>query len=528
MKKQNIESIIEYISDKDNFNFSYIVRDKRGDLCLLNEKPRKRGSLEVIDLDKYAKVFTDFDFSRLLEKRQESNEAKENLQQNVEILCNLRELADFLAKNNMTLPYKFAQDLEAKAVISDFIEQSNFLFFKNELPDINERLSMYSEEERRNFYKFANAIGCFRKEHMKDREGNEKESLVAQKACSLLSNLINSGTISLGSFESMFFGLGAEVKVDQEFLDFASVQSGNKRFKNVELLVDLDDQYMNLFSNVISDFKTAASHRKTSNLKGNPIIISWKEAFKRYNLQEGYGGVDADNIEMARIFEKRSVPQDKFDLASKVLREAKENNTPEHLLGKPLAEKSPLEQVEEIKRQTDQTLLEAKDSLEEGFNNNFSYEWLNKYDPDNFILGIYLNCCATITYTFYGKDIAINSVKAKDLQTLIIRNNNGEIVGKGTLYLNKEHGYAVINGFEIDVKYRKHRDNSRYTVGFYKDGEGTEIESRRQEIFDSFMRGINAFIEEYDKQNPDNPLKQVNVGFLHNKLKRQVEKFEKA
>ena len=325
----------------------------------------------------------------------------------------------------------------------------------------------------------------------------------------------------------MFFGLGAEVKVDQEFLEFAAIQS-DRKFINVDMLLKLDDQYMNLFSNVIANFKKAASHRKTAGKNGKPITISWKEAFKRFNLQEGYGGVDADTIELAKKFELRGISQEKYDLAAKTLREAKENNTPEHLLGKPLKEKSVLEEIEEIKKQTEEDISDSKDLLDKEFKRNFSYEWLNKYDPDNFILGIYLNCCATITYNFYGKDIAINSVKAKDLQNLIIRNNNGEIVGKGTLYINKEYGYAVINGFEIDVKYRKNRDNSRYTVGFYKDGKGTEIEERRQEIFDSFMRGINAFVEEYDKQNPDNPLKQINVGFLHNKLKRQVIRFEKA
>ena len=39
---------------------------------------------------------------------------------------------------------------------------------------------------------------------------------------------------------------------------------------------------------------------------------------------------------------------------------------------------------------------------------------------------------------------------------------------------------------------------------------------------------MQAFIEEYDKQNPENPLKQINVGMGYNRLKKQVERFKKA
>lgn len=47
-------------------------------------------------------------------------------------------------------------------------------------------------------------------------------------------------------------------------------------------------------------------------------------------------------------------------------------------------------------------------------------------------------------------------------------------------------------------------------------------------IFKAFQRGLKAFIEEYDKQNPNKPLQQINIGMGYNKLKKQVERFKKA
>ena len=44
----------------------------------------------------------------------------------------------------------------------------------------------------------------------------------------------------------------------------------------------------------------------------------------------------------------------------------------------------------------------------------------------------------------------------------------------------------------------------------------------------AFQRGLNIFIGEYDRQNPNNPLKQINVGMRSNRLKRQSESKRKS
>ena len=52
--------------------------------------------------------------------------------------------------------------------------------------------------------------------------------------------------------------------------------------------------------------------------------------------------------------------------------------------------------------------------------------------------------------------------------------------------------------------------------------------TKEEMIFKAFQRGLRAFIEEYDRQNPKNPLTQINIGMGYNRLKRQVERFKKA
>ena len=92
------------------------------------------------------------------------------------------------------------------------------------------------------------------------------------------------------------------------------------------------------------------------------------------------------------------------------------------------------------------------------------------------------------------------------------------------MYLNEEQGYAVINDFELNHNYRNHES----VPGQYNVEDNNEEEQEREQIFSTFQRGIYAFIEEYERQNPDNPIKQVNVGMGFNRLKRQIKRFEKA
>jgi len=107
----------------------------------------------------------------------------------------------------------------------------------------------------------------------------------------------------------------------------------------------------------------------------------------------------------------------------------------------------------------------------------------------------------------------------------------GSIIAKCTLYVNKKYGYVVINDFEINSKYKKnelHDEDDCIISGYYSDEIDSPQRHERDLIFNTFMRGIKAFVSEYDKQNPNNPIRQVNVGLGHNRLQEQCEQFKVA
>ena len=43
-------------------------------------------------------------------------------------------------------------------------------------------------------------------------------------------------------------------------------------------------------------------------------------------------------------------------------------------------------------------------------------------------------------------------------QNLVIRNEEGTIIAKATIYVNKEQNYAVYNNIEVSLKYKNEND----------------------------------------------------------------------
>ena len=326
-------------------------------------------------------------------------------------------------------------------------------------------------------------------------------------------------------------------KPNQEFLKFISEENvkrqkdedGNniskeKNLENLELILNLERNYPGMFIKVMSNFDDAKSYRESLDEKGKPIKLSWEDALKKFYLSNKYVGITKENEDIAQIFGGKGLSQEVFDKANKLRQKARGANVPEHILGEPLREETILESIERIKRQTEEELASGREMIEELYDKQFTYEWLSKNDPHNAIMGLFCSCCGTITSQHYGKDIARSSVIAPDVQNLVVRNSKGDIISKGTMYVNKDRGYGVINDFELNEKYRHHEgDKGRYNVE-----ETSPEEEDREMIFKAFQRGLRAFIKEYDRQNPNKPLQQINIGMGYNRLKKQVERFRRA
>lgn len=330
-----------------------------------------------------------------------------------------------------------------------------------------------------------------------------------------------------------------DVQPNQEFLKFISnetiirmkdeqgrTQEKEINFENIQLLLNLESDYPGMFMKVMSNFDNAKLYRECLDETGKPIKLSWEDALKKFYFSNKYVGVTKENEDIAQIFGGKGLSQDVFNRADELRQKARSENVPEHILGKPLREETILESIERIRKQTEEELTSGRQMIEELYDKQFTYEWLSKNDPHNAIMGLFCSCCGTITSQHYGRNIASASIIAPDVQNLVVRNSKGDIISKGTMYVNKDRGYAVINDFELNEKYR-HHENEDYR-GRYDVEETSPEEQDREMIFKAFQRGLRAFIEEYGRQNPKKPLTQINIGMGYNRLKRQVEKFKKA
>lgn len=494
----------------NGLNFRYAYKLKTGELIFAQELPEKTEEIaESIEVGKISRALIGFDYNILIQGN--------DLEQ-------IRKLSEVLSKNKFSIPYIYGEQLINSGNINSFLEHSDFRFFRSEMPHINDRLAQLPEEERLDFFKFANALGCFSTEKMLDKNGKETQTILAQKATTLIGELLKTEGMKLGKYHGLFDSLPIDTKPSQEFLKFLSLQGEKKSLPNLEMIIALERNFPGMFVKVMTNFNKAKSYRSTLDEHGKPISISWEEALKKFYLSNKYNGVTKENEDIAELFGGKGLSQQLFDKATSLRQKARRQEVPEHILQKPIREESILESIERIKAQTEVELTNGRQMIEELYEKQFTYEWLSKNDPHNSIMGLFCSCCGTITSQSYGKDIARASVIAPDVQNLVIRNSKGEIISKGTMYVNKAQGYAVINDFELNEQYRHHEDSS----GRYNVAPDSKEEAQRQMIFEAFKRGLRAFVKEYDAQNPNSPMKQINVGMGYNRLKTQVEEFKKA
>ena len=424
----------------------------------------------------------------------------------------------------ITVPYDFYELLNTSNMLDTFIENYDLKAFHNEMKPWQKQLDLTTEAKQLAFYKFAYALGCFSTEKLRDTNGKELEATKGQKRSSLLASMISLGALNFTEIEKLF-GKIKFSELNDDVVKFLS-NLNKKEYVNISLLKNLEEENAGISVKVISDFATAKAGRTTINPKnGMPQTISWEQAFINYYQARLYEGIDEENKDLAIVFKQKNIEQMEFDEADQIRRKAKKDGVPSHILGKPLKEFTLLETLEKTKNQTLEILKDDLNLAEELYAKQFTFEMLDKHDPHNAIIGLFTSCCATITSEAYGGDIARATMRSMCVQNLVVRNYNNEIVAKGTLYVNKKFGYIVINDFEINEQYKKDKTDA---PGRYSSAPNSQMEINRELIFNALMRGINAFVEEYDKQNPDNPIKQVNVGMGYNRLKNQCEKYEKA
>ena len=184
LKKLIIHDEVKSIGKRafEGLDFKFAYKTKNGELIFDSNIPENiEEYTEIIELDKIKKPYEKFDYNILITK-------------NLEGISNL---SDTLNKNKFKIPFIYASELVEKNKTDILTKNSDFRFFKNELQDINKQLLNLPEEEKLDFYKFANSIGCFSKEKMLDKQGKETNIELAQKASSLMANILKTDRMKL-------------------------------------------------------------------------------------------------------------------------------------------------------------------------------------------------------------------------------------------------------------------------------------------------------------------------------------------
>lgn len=260
----------------------------------------------------------------------------------------------------------------------------------------------------------------------------------------------------------------------------------------------------NFLTTVYNDFEKIQKGN-TSNKGNQRQLKPTMEVFKTYLNTDRFQGVTKDNVFIAKALAPFvSLGQIDFERAAQIDRQRKVLGT-KNILKMHLKE-DPFEEIDKLAIQFEMAAAEALGFMTEVANDNFTYDWLDKNDPDNFVLGKLCSCCSHISGS--GDGIMYASIIHPDVQNLVIRDKNGEIVAKSTLYINRREGYGVFNNIEIN----------------------DDIDEKsKEEIYIKYKLAARRFAQEYNLENPNAPLRQLNVGMDNeaNDLDSQIKKYSK-
>ena len=252
--------------------------------------------------------------------------------------------------------------------------------------------------------------------------------------------------------------------------------------KECEIMPDFFERFYNEFEYAQMQNKS----NKGSQRQLKPTIKS----FEKYLFRDSFVGA-TEHLKIAYTLQPYFTDQKAFIDAVKIDNERIDKHVPNNLLSTHFEGFSEIdEKAEDIKNEAGSAIRCIID-----LTNKLSYEFLSKDDPQNFILGKLVDCCAHLEAVGFG--IMHASITHPNVQNLVLKNEEGRIIAKSTLYVNRKKGYGVFNNVEI----------TSYIEDFQK-----------EEIYKAYMKAVKEFAEAYNQENPDKPLKILTVGSKVNSL----------
>lgn len=277
----------------------------------------------------------------------------------------------------------------------------------------------------------------------------------------------------------IFDGLNPRANLDKEFIDFF--------IENYKELITLEKLTSGFISRIYNSFEEIKKYSSSNKGEQRNLKVTIQRC-QNFFLLKTYHNVTDENIVLARALARFFDDEKLLDIAISILEESK--SAPRNIFGR------------YAKDEDGNLVFENSESEDlKGKVNDYSYEWLPKQDSENLFLGKYCNCCAHIAGE--GAGIMRASMTTDCVQNLVIRDSLGIIIGKMTLWINREMGYGVFNTAEINLNHR--------------------TDDRLKMIYEAFREATLSFIRTYNTNNPDKPISDISIGKHRNVLKSHIE-----
>lgn len=390
------------------------------------------------------------------------------------------------SNSNISMFYNNIISKKPESEIQEFLNGHNFTFFK--------KLNISNNPETLfDMYNFLYNMGVA----SAPVEYNGKMVDFAQKTSEFLRLIEERQDFPTSKFKNIFKNMNSD-GLKPEFVDFF--------IKNFDKLYDIEKSKPGFMVRCYNEFyevqKTNTNHHG-SQRQLKPTV----EKFENYFSDIKFSGIIDEKTEsISKTISPFFDDQIHFDRAVEIMKEKENLKTPNNILNMHLKEENPFFKIDEYSRKTRKLQEVSATNLVEYANCEFTYDWIEKNDPQNFILGNLCSCCSHLDGIGYG--IMKASIVHPNIQNLTIRNREGEIIAKSTLFINTNEGYGVFNNVEVSEYFNFSKEEKR-------------------KIYKKYIKGLTAFAEEYNKQHPSNPLKQINVGMGRNDLEEELQKFNK-
>lgn len=453
--------------------YYFVITPKKNYVLSKEEIVDMEGTYKCYDLRMFSSCFMDFGIEKLFNKSINYDE--------------LNRLAKKLQKIKASIPFDFAMEMLSKEDVKDI----NLKYYKQLYPYIKDN----SADNCSIFCVLARTLGLFEMPSVETRVSKRGNVIInnvdyAQKTGEFLKVMLDNKILDISS---MYYNFKT-MNNDGFKRDYAIFMMDKGNF---ERLMKFNFDNKDFISKIYNHFEKV--QLTNSNDRGShKFLAPTVEKFVSYFNENKFKDIEDENVlsaELGKFYDD----QELFEYAKSIKKEYNEKKISPNIVSVNLEEKSLLN----IKKYRENIVKVSKKILKEladMANNNFTFEWLRKDDAINFTLGKYCNCCAHIADI--GDGVVKASIIHPDVQNLILRDKQGTIVAKSTLYINREECYGVFNNVEIC-----------YTI----------TEKEKKQIYEKYKMAIKTFAEVYNNENPNRQLKQINVGMHFNDLYDEIK-----